>query len=61
MKYEFKHGTISLKTLKQAVTCNRLTMANESNYESDVVRKFFDLNRWKFKKKKKLNRTKLCD
>ena len=51
MKYEFKHGTISLKTLKQAVTCNRLTMANESDYESDAVRKFFDLNRWNFYKK----------
>ena len=53
----------SLKTLfdfKQVVTCNRLTMANESDYESDPVRKFFDLNRCKCVLKKK-NRTKLGD
>ena len=55
MMYEFKHGTISLKTFfgfKQAVSCNRLTMANESDYESDPVRKIFDLNRCIFFKKK---------
>ena len=45
MKYEFKHGTISLKTLKEVVTRNWLNMANESDYESDAVSKFFDLNR----------------
>ena len=61
MKYEFKHGTISLKTLKQVVTCNRLTMANESDYESDAVRKFFDLNRWKFFKKIKSHKTRRLD
>ena len=50
MKYEFKHGTISLKTLKEVVTRNWLNMANESDYESDAIRKFFHLNRWKLKK-----------
>ena len=46
MKYEFKHGTISLKTgtislksVKEVVTRNWLNMANESDYESDAVRK----------------------
>ena len=46
MKYEFKHGTISLKTgiislksVKEVVTRNWLNMANESHYESDAVRK----------------------
>ena len=46
----------SLKTLfdfKQVVTCNRLTMANESDYESDPVHKIHDLNRWKCVLKKK--------
>ena len=46
MKYEFKHGTISLKTgtislkrVKEVVTRNWLNMASESDYESDAVRK----------------------
>ena len=52
MKYEFKHATISLKPHKEVVNRNWLNMANESDYESDEVRKFFDLNRWKLKKNK---------
>ena len=31
---------------KQVVTCNRLTMANENDYELDPVRKIFNLNRF---------------
>ena len=46
LKYEFKHGTISLKTgtislksVKEVVRRSWLNMANESDYESDAVRK----------------------
>ena len=42
MKYKFKHGTISLKIVKEVVTRSWLNMANESDYESDAVRKVFD-------------------
>ena len=45
MKYEFKHGTISLKIVQEVVTRNWLNMANESDNESDAVRKVFDWNR----------------
>ena len=58
--YEFKYGTISLKTFidfKQVVTCNRLTMANERDYRANPVRKFFDLNQCNFLSKKKSHKT----
>ena len=61
MKYELKHGTISLKTFKEVVNRNWLNMAKENDYESDAVRKFFDLNRWKLKKNIIIYRTKLGD
>ena len=51
MKYEFKHGTISLKTVKEVVTRNWLNMANESDYELDAVRKVV------VRKKKKKNKS----
>ena len=57
MKYEFKHGTISLKTgtislksVKEVVRRSWLNMANESDYESDAVRKIAVR-----KEKKKIN------
>ena len=58
LKYELKHGTISLKTgtislksVKEVVRRSWLNMANESDYESDAVRKIA------VRKKKKKNKS----
>ena len=55
--YLSKNSLKMLFGFKQAVTCNRLTIANESDYESDLVRKFFDLYRCNFFWKKKIAQT----
>ena len=65
LKYELKHGTISLKTgtislksVKEVVRRSWLNMGNKSDYESDAVRKMAVRKK---KKKKKTSRTNLGD
>ena len=65
LKYELKHGTISLKTgtislksVNEVVRRSWLNMANESDYESNAIRKIAVPRK---KKKKKTSRTNMGD